>query len=342
MKRKVYLIDLKNDVSGHYHIMKALSIIEGSQELDTGERKFHKDTPVKMLKERIRIINSVARNIKDDKCAAHFLTADKFYFLPFLFGNKFGNRRLIATIHRIPKTKMLKWLLKCFSRKVDTIIVLSGYMEECLRNIGISNVHTIIHPAFYNCSDIDRHATRNKYGLKDSDVVFSILGSTRADKGIDIALDAFMYISDSVKKNMVLNIAGREQDVSRHTIIEKARKAGIRIIDNIKCLSIREFKENIRVTDYMLCPYTKKFRGMSGPMCEAFGNGIPCIMPSYGALGWFSQREGDVFSFQIENAQSLARCLTTIMQKRPQINHDFSNMFRLEYFIEEHKKLYYK
>ena len=86
--KKIYLVDLVNDVVGHYHIMKALHTIAGTVELDTKEVKYSVKTPLRFFKERIRIIRYIAETIsKPDiqPSVVHFITADKFYFLPFLF-----------------------------------------------------------------------------------------------------------------------------------------------------------------------------------------------------------------------------------------------------------------
>ena len=87
---KIFLVDLKNDIIGHYHIMKVLSSIDETVEIDTSERKIRfKKNPILFFKERINIIKRTSILIKEQsnnsKVIIHYLTVDKFYFLYMFF-----------------------------------------------------------------------------------------------------------------------------------------------------------------------------------------------------------------------------------------------------------------
>lgn len=338
----VYLVDLVGDVVGHYHIMKALHTIPSSIEFDTKEVKYHMQSPFKLLSERIRIINSVRNSLgRNDiqPSVIHFITADKYYFLPFLFGRKFEKHKIIATLHRIPNNKVLCFLLKCFSHRVSIIIVLSEYLRKGLSDIGINNVEVIPHPAFYDCTHLSK-SIKEKYGLQNNDIIFSVLGGTRQDKGIDIAIEAFRQLPDNYKKQFVLNVAGKEQDFTREYIKAKSIEYGFRLLDNIRSLSDDEFKENIAISDYILIPYRKTFNGVSGPMSEAFGNGIPCILPSHGIFKLYGIKQNAELVFESENPSSLAHCIINAVEKQIKADSDFCKQFHLNNFISKHCTIY--
>lgn len=341
--KKIYLVDLVNDVVGHYHIMKALHTIAGTVELDTKEVKYSVKTPLRFFKERIRIIRYIAETISKpgiQPSVVHFITADKFYFLPFLFGKKYQKHKVIATIHRIPKSPLLRLLLKWFARKVTLIIVLSDYLLQELNDMGIKNAVMVPHPAFYDCSDVSKQTLRIRNHLTDNDIVFSVLGGTRYDKGLDIVLESFKYIPDEYKKKIILNVAGKEQDFKRSFIMDKASEYNIRLLDNIRILSDVEFKENIAVSDYILIPYRGTFNATSGPMSEAFGNGIPCILPSHGVFKLYGIHQGKELVFETENSESLAKCMIRVISHGVTINPDFYKRYSLRNFISKHIELY--
>ena len=341
--KTVYLVDLANDFVGHYHIMKALHTIPNTVELDTKEVKYSIKSPYHFFKERTRIIRYVGKQIcKFDEQASvvHFITADKFYFLPFLFGKKYNGHKIIATIHRIPKNCFLRFLLRWFACKVSTIIVLSDYLFQELNHMGIYNVKVVPHPAFYDCSNSSKEVLKHNHHLTDNDFVFSVLGGTRFDKGLDIAIEAFKYIPETYRKRIVLNVAGKEQDFKKSFVMEKAAKYSIRILDNMRMLSDTEFKENIAISDYILIPYRKTFNATSGPMSEAFGNGIPCILPSHGVFKSYGEEQGSELVFDSENPASLARCMVNAIDKEVGVKPDFYKRYNLNHFVVKHGEIY--
>lgn len=343
LMKTIYLVDLVNDVVGHYHIMKALHNIPGTVELDTKEVKYSVKTPVRFFKERIRIILYIAETISKPNIqpsVVHFITADKFYFLPFFFGSKYQKHKVLATIHRIPKSTWLRLLLKWFARRVTLIIVLSDYLLQELNDMGIDNAVVVPHPAFYDCSDVSKQTLKRINHVTDNDIVFSVLGGTRYDKGLDIVLESFKYIPEIYKRKIILNVAGKEQDFKRQFIMDKALKYNIRLLDNIRILSDVEFKENIAISDYILIPYRRTFNATSGPMSEAFGNGIPCILPSHGVFKAYADKQGNGLVFESENPESLAHCMVNVVDKGIAADSEFKERFSLSYFISKHRELY--
>ena len=122
--------------------------------------------------------------------------------------------------------------------------------------------------------------------------------------------------------------------------MDKASEYNIRLLDNIRILSDVEFKENIAVSDYILIPYRGTFNATSGPMSEAFGNGIPCILPSHGVFKLYGIHQGKELVFETENSESLAKCMIRVISHGVTINPDFYKRYSLRNFISKHIELY--
>lgn len=342
----IFLVDKKDDYVGHYHIMKVLSQIPNTKEIDTKETIIGIRHTYKCIKERIslvrRSINNVIESGYNASDIVHFLTADKFYYFFWLFPGKLNKKNIIFTIHRVPHNRICIYLLKKSAKRIGKIIVLSGYLSKRLIEMGINNVIPIEHSSFYDYSTIsDKNSLKKRWGFGNK-IVVSILGATRYDKGADIALAAFGKLPDKLKKDVILNIAGKPTDFSEQYIKEKAREYGVVISDTLRELSENEFKEMVCVSDLVLLPYRKKFDSMSGPMSEAFSQGIPCLLPNHGIFKHYAELQGENLSFESENTDALASKLTELLSGDfiQSYQSKISSTFKTDNFVNHHQRLY--
>lgn len=346
--KNIFLIDLKDDIVGHYHIMQNLAKIENTIEIDTREKKIRfKENPIAFYKERKRIIketmNEALRLRKNGgKIIAHYLTIDKFYFLFWLFPGPLKDNIILATLHHIPKNHLLKYLLLQFSKRVTSLVVLSEYLKQELNTIGIKNVYSIQHPSFYDYNNIrSKQELRNKLNITDCKcLVLSCLGGTRYEKGLDILLEAFQYIPEKEKQHILLNIAGVYNDFSEYYILQKAKEFNIHVRCIIKRLTDIEFMENIILSDYIALPYRKSFDAMSGPLSEAMSKGIGCILPNHGIFKFYGKMQDNNLMFESENPQSLATSIIYAFHHPFQANTSTTNLFQLKSFIDKSQNLY--
>lgn len=343
---KIFLVDLKNDMIGHYHIMKALASLPNTVEIDTQEKKYSKKQLVKCIKERIRIVVSSINKIMEQRSGnadvAHFLTADKFYYLFWLFPGKMKGMKVYFTIHQLPKNMLLRYMLKLVAKRITGIIVLSCYLKDQLIKMGINNIFVINHSTFYDYTNIaSQNTLKAKYHVKYKYVISS-LGATRFDKGIDILLDSFKYIPQNIKNQLVLNIAGKDSDFSKDYIEKKAQEYNINLLDNVHVLSELEFKEMVKISDLIVVPYRKTFNNVSGPMSESFSQKIPCLLPNHGIFEYYIKVQGEGYSFESENPQSLAHAIINIFNKQNSvpINSTIEKEFQLDNFLNKHAVLY--
>ena len=273
---------------------------------------------------------------------AHILYADMYYKIPFVNNRLLSRNKLIVTMHSCPNGIIKHLLLKNFCKRVHVVIVNSDYIRNKYLALGIKNVVTISHPSFQDYSGImSKNELKQQFGIPNDKIVLSALGGIRADKGLDILLESFKYLSETIKREIILNVAGGTIDLlSENDIRELCEKYAINARLNIRFLDENEFKENIVVSDYLVFPYRKHMTANSGPMGEAIACQVPCIVPQGTNLEAVSEYYGAAFSFEQENPQSLAKTITDIVEKKPQPK--FKNIEELDIrtFINKHSCLY--
>lgn len=340
----VYLADLVGDVEGHFYFMQALSKIENSFFADTRERKILiKKRPVSGIKERLRIYHRILSEVKQKpgNKIVHFQTGDKFYFLPVLSSSETKDCKIVLTLHKCPSHPVLIALLKNFARKISRIVVLSESLEKELHDIGIKNVTVIEHPTFYDYSVIEPKETlRKKYQIPGDKIVISALGGTRYDKGLDILLDSFSFLTDKEKDRIVLNISGRPQDFDLQYVMGRVGQYHIHARVDLRNVSDVEFCENVKLSDWMAIPYRKTFTGVSGPMVEAISQGIPCFVPVGGSLHFFCRKFRAAKTFVSEDARSLALSLKDSVFNGEVIQPQGIEKLSCGHFVQKHVELY--
>lgn len=346
MNNQIFLVDLNEDHEGHHFIFRTLEKIENTEAIDTKEKKILiRKNPIQGVCERIRMYKRVFREIEEKQnspAIVHFVTGDKFYFLPILLSPEKTDRKVIVTIHRFPSNTILRYLLRNFSKKITSIVVFSEYLKEQLYKIGIKNVTHIPHTTFYDYSKIpSKHILKEKYNISNSATVISALGGTRYEKGLDILLESFKFLSKEIKHNIILNIAGREQDFKKDYIIELAQKNNVRFRLDLRNLSDTEFSENVVLTDIMLVPYRKSFiAGASGPMLEAISQGIPCLFAKNRSFEQFETKHKIGRYFDIENPLSLAEELKKMIEGDYEFDTKYASTLSNEEFIVNHEYIY--
>lgn len=274
----------------------------------------------------------------------HLLFADYYYKIPF--ARKYLKRnQTIITLHNYPTVWWRKLLLINFCKSIYVIIVHSEFIKSQLLSIGIKNVICINYPSFYDYRLIDTKPNiKIKYGIPKNFIILSSLGAIRPDKGLDILLNAFMYINSNIKKRIILNIAGisygyfmPECEIER--LCDKYGIENRRL--TIRGLSDKEFMENVIISDILILPYRKEMTGNSGPMTEAIVNKIPCIGPKNSNIGNLITKYNIGNTFEMENAQSLAKAIESTIERTQSFDFSFADELSEDIFIKKHMELYY-
>jgi glycosyltransferase involved in cell wall biosynthesis len=348
MRNVVLLVDLVGDTVGHYCMMQALSELDNTIIINTFEHKIKiRKSPIRAYLERYRMLNRVIHEVHkydQENVIVHFLTGDKFYVIPIFRSLERKRRRVIVNIHTSPRSFIQKLLLKNFSKRITTYVACSEYGLRTFQKLGIRNVVSIPWPSFYDYTHIEtKEILRKKKGIEDDKIVITALGGIRYEKGLDILLSAYSYLSDGIKERVVLNIAGKPYgDLSMDLINSMIVQNGIRTICKFDALSEEEFCENVMVSDIMVFPYRKSFKGVaSGPLTEAMSQGIPCIFPKDGPLGYYDRYHiGE--TFDAEDPCSLAMAIERLINNPYSPQRNFMLKYTRQGFISSNQKLYLK
>lgn len=337
----IYLIDPTTETDGHHVIyLNSLLKIENTCALQL-------NVDIKRIKPNflsiIKYYRAICKQLKavPKGNIAHLLYSDIYYKIPFFSSKLLQRNKTIVTMHSFPNGKVKHWLMKNFCKRVEAVVVHSEYIKEQLESLGLTKIYYIDYPSFYDYNKIlSRDELKIREGLNSSDLVFSALGGIRQDKGLDILLEAFKYIDESIKKRIVLNVAGKEGFLTTKQVEEICEKNGIRAQLTIRQLTDTEFMENVEISDYIVLPYRCNMTGNSGPMTEAIVRGIPSIVPSGSNLGYIAEHYHVGILFTQENAQELAHVITKCYHKKYVCNSDYSKKLEEKTFIDKHRKLY--
>ncbi|MGQ9856714.1 MAG: glycosyltransferase [Fervidobacterium sp.] len=199
------------------------------------------------------------------------------------YAKKSDSVKVIATLHRFPTTFVRRQLLRQFSKHVECLIVHSDYQKSELERIGVTNVVVIEYPALLSNKFLldDQLDERNE--SKDFCII-SFIGALSKEKGLDIFLASLDLLEQHVKDKILVQIKGRESDISKDFVESLLIKSGVRYSIKAEYVSDEEFIETILKSDALVIPYRKNFVGSSGPMTEAMYNSIPVIAPNYKVL----------------------------------------------------------
>ena len=340
---RVFLAD--NIFSGHHKIyldtlLAIDSTVDCSVEMEFHQNKFRP----KYHLDRNRFIREVISLIDRQNCVEckilHLLYIDNLYTTP-LFPNLTQKYKVIGTLHHYPQNEFKMSLLKIFSRKVNKIVVHSEYIKHKLLENNIKNVEVVHYPSFYDYSKLpDKKLIKENLGLPEDKVIFSALGGTRYDKGLDILLESFKYIPNDLKSKVILNIVGREETFNKKFIDEKIQKYGINARVKLGFVSDEEFMSNVLISNYVVLPYRKIFTGNSGPMTEAIRNIIPILGPNYGNIGFLIENYNLGYTFTPENPLSIAKAIVNSIENKKSIKSNYSEDISIDKFKSSYKNLY--
>lgn len=334
---KVFLCD--NKVLGHHKLYFSTLL-----ELEYTRLKYvqldlvsTKKNFFKYFLSRRKLIKEFLKNEEEyNNVITHFLTLDFIY--PYIFLKK--NLNIVGTLHQVPKNLVKKIFLKIFSKKIKIIIVHSELLKENLKKMGIENIKVVNYPSFYDYSKINtKKELRIKNKIDSKKIILSCLGGTRKDKGLNILLKSLKYISMDLKKNLLINIVGKEEEFKVEYIKKELNSISNRII--LKEVSDDEFMENVIITDLMIMPYLKSFGGVSGPMTEAIVNKIPCIAPKELEIGKIIVENNIGEIFTCEDPIDLARVIEKTISKIDEYyDTDYYKKLTKEKFLEKYDEIY--
>ena len=329
---KIILADPnKCNIGGHnYLYRKYLSKIDHTEIFDYSiELPQIKKKPIKAIINRIKYAYSIPSG--GFVC---LLQLDSIYQIPFIFSHiKKEHKGMIGVLHWFPTDVKRQKLLKMTASYFSKIVVHSDYIKQKCIGIGILNVATIDYPCF---CEID---TSKLVRIKaNEEKVFTCLGGSRNDKGLDILRKSFKYIMN--KENLKFVIAGKEVDFSYSQIVDEAKKYNISIKVINKVLSEEEYWNYIVNSDVILLPYKRIFTGNSGPMTDGVYFNKYILGPDEGNLNYLIKKYHLGSTFEIENPRSLANEIDRVCTVSTNISSTYRDKLETSHFIELYTKLF--
>ncbi len=339
----INLIDSSPDPFGHNVVyMNALLKIQGTSKIDYFIPSNIGSGMLSIIYHRYNSFFKLLHQVPEQSIA-HFLYGDFFYIAPYIGKLESSKRKIIATMHKFPEQRAKQILLKNFCNKLSGIIVHSEFIQEQYFKSGITkNVFLVPYPSFYDYSHIaEKKQLREKYNISPKNaIVISALGGTRYDKGLDILIESFRFISEAIKQKILLNIVGRPEHFDEAYIRESLDKYHINNRLVLKGVSDKEFMENIRITDIMALPYRKSFSGNSGPMTEAMVNEIPLIVPGSSTLENLVKKYDIGLSFHPEDPADLAKKIEVLCTEKHYFRFIKDEGSDIRNFIKSHEMIY--
>ncbi|MGR9048636.1 glycosyltransferase [Halobacillus faecis] len=337
--KSILLVD--NTLSGHHKIyLDTLLRIKGTSEGTIITNFPTNKLDVRYYFSRNRYIKNAIKKAYDVNAKMlHFLYVDNLYVNPFYL-NIGRNMVVLGTLHHYPQNKLKMNLLKRFAKKIALLIVHSEYIKLKLNENNIMNVVVVNYPSFYDYTkSSSKKELTDLYNIPKKQKIFTVLGETRYDKGLDILLNAFYYIPKEYRGSILLNVVGKEGDINKSYILDKTKEYNINCRYEFGFVDDINFMNNVKLSDYVVLPYRKIFTGNSGPMTEAIATNKKVICPKEGNLGYLAEKYNLGYVFTSENAKSLADALIKAIEgnEKTSYNYDVS----VDSFLDSYKNVYY-
>ena len=203
-------------------------------------------------------------------------------------------------------------------RLADRIIVVNSEVQEMLQSLKIPHERIVRIP---NAVDTDsfrpptseqRLAARAALGFSPEKPVFVYVGRLAERKGVDVLLQGWSLLPNSIKKNATLAIVGDGPHRDRCSCL-------------IEDLSIRTsvimagMRPNIR--DYYWAAdafvLASETEGLSNAMVEAMACGLPVVVSRVGGATDFIEEGMNGFTFESNNPEDFSTKLGLLMDLRP-------------------------
>ena len=236
--------------------------------------------------------------------------------------------RCFGILHRLPETPEQADALREVAPQLAGIIVLAEALVDALQQrFHLDHVSYLpLHPPFALYATRDAARIRNKIGVPERSVVFSVLGEARRGKGIEILLSALDHVRRDDLEHMFFLIAGRSQHLDRTLISNALSKKQIahhidlRSSDHplkFAVLTEREFGEYVSVSDIGLVLYQHEQRAcMSGVAPNYVWGFKPLVAFSDSVIGRTVSNHELGIVVEDESPQGIAHALTDALRLR--------------------------
>lgn len=222
-----------------------------------------------------------------------------------------------TTLYR-KRSKFLKPLAHLINRKVlenaDGIVVVSNYLKEHLKSVGISGEKIIVltnaaDPEVFN-PDIYKDSSLKDYSFSGKTVI-GFAGGFYPWHGLEILIEAFSIISRK-HENSILLLVG--DGPMRSSIDKKCYEMDLKervILTGM--VSHAQLPSYIAVFDIAVMPHSNEY-GSPMKIYEYMSMGKPVIAPRFGPLEDGITHGVEGLLFEPKNIDELSECLGSLLQ----------------------------
>ena len=178
---------------------------------------------------------------------------------------------------------------------------------------------------------IDKDDACINLGIRNNKINFLFFGLIRDYKGLDVFLNSLNYLDKSIEKKIRILIAGEFYDNQvKYKNLCKNKNIEINWFDNY--IPDTQVHNYFCASDFAVLPY--KTASQSGIIPMAYHFNTPVIVSNLDSLVKNVVIGKTGFTFESENAKSLASLITSIMNKHQKDDFLYINEYKKNYSTE--------
>jgi glycosyltransferase involved in cell wall biosynthesis len=268
-----------------------------------------------------RLLQSEAQSI------AHFFNSDLIMLTMFVNLVLRGKRPVtLMTLHQIDRLfspsrhiigKLSRWLnRRCLARLIkrdlDGVVVLDPALKQALvtrLNINAEaadRIRVLPHGVGDPVEISSKEEARRRLSLQADETILLIFGVLRADKRIDLAIEAVKGLPQCR-----LLIVGGPQDFTEASIRQLAERHGCEgsVSTEVDYVPEQKMHDYFSACDAVIIPYASSFKGQSGILTLACGHGKPVIASGVQTLGEAVRKHGIGFAVEPDSVSALREAI---------------------------------
>ncbi len=278
---------------------------------------------------------------QQEHCVAHFFDSDAI-LLTLVINAMLCRRRpvILMTLHQVDRpfspsrrvlTRINRWawrscLARLIKRDLDGLVVLDPSIKQAivarlkLNPEEAARIRVLPHGIDDPIETLEAREARRRLRLLPDDAIFLIFGVLRADKRVDLAIEALKGLSQCR-----LVVAGGPQDFTEASVTELVHRHGCEqsVSTEIDYIPEQRMHDYFSACDAVIIPYSKSFKGQSAILTLACSHGKAVIASDVGILGEAVKEHKLGFAVQPDSASALRaailRFLSLSYEEREQL-----------------------
>ena len=210
----------------------------------------------------------------------------------------------------LPKTLLSKlaiWLHSFFEKvcllRADRIIAINENIFRYLIGIGCSSdkirkIPIFLDTSYYNMNSAEVEKNKITFGISKEKIVVTYIGRLSKEKNIEVIIRAFSYLDISIRRNLLLLIVGKGDELGRLKSIAAS------ISENLFFLGHRtDIKRILSITDIFIIPSFTE--GFPFSLLEAMATGKAIIASNIPAIRKIVDDRKEALLFNPHNPEEL-------------------------------------